>query len=323
MKTLHLMPGARESGLEALGELGLADAGKAGHVHRDARLQADRDQLDEVFEFHLGQAPGGTDAGYARTVRHPQRQDGSSGTFLLSLVSHSGRYNPSPLGSRSGMGETPRLQAKPSGGLRYDGRPCANYRRAAHTVYSLHYHFVFITKYRKPVLRGEIGTEVRDLIREICRSEDIEILQGHVRPDHVHLLLSVPPHLAPSRVMQAIKGKTSHHLLQDHRRLRADVLGSAPVGARLLRVQQRERDGRDDCRVYSAARCRAPGRRPLPSQRVASLHGAARRDSSVDFSRPMNPSPSGYTLFHLKCSISLSVHLMSTFQGIQQSTRSS
>ena len=73
-------------------------------------------------------------------------------------------------------------------------------RRAAHTVYSLHYHFVFTTKYRKPVLVGEIGHTVRDLIREICRSEDIEILQGHVRPDHVHLLLSAPPDLAPSRV---------------------------------------------------------------------------------------------------------------------------
>mgnify|MGYP006173670313 CR=1 FL=1 len=70
------------------------------------------------------------------------------------------------------------------------------YRRAAHTIYALHYHFVFITKYRKPVLRGDLGTEVRDLIREICRRLDIEIMQGHVRPDHVHLLLSVPPHAA-------------------------------------------------------------------------------------------------------------------------------
>ncbi|MBY0496077.1 MAG: IS200/IS605 family transposase [Cyanobacteria bacterium] len=82
-----------------------------------------------------------------------------------------------------------------------------DYRRAAHTVYALHYHFVFITKYRKPVLRGEIGTDVRDMIREICRTVDVEILQGHIRPDHVHWLLSVPPHLAPSRVMQRIKGR--------------------------------------------------------------------------------------------------------------------
>jgi len=99
------------------------------------------------------------------------------------------------------------------------------YRRAAHTVYALHYHFVFITKYRKPVLRGDIGTDVRDLIREICRTLDVEIVQGHVRPDHVHLLLRVPPHLAPSRVMQRIKGKTSHHLLQDRRKLRAEFWG--------------------------------------------------------------------------------------------------
>ena len=99
------------------------------------------------------------------------------------------------------------------------------YRRSAHTLYSLHYHFVFITKYRKPILRGEVATEVRDLVREICRSNDIEILKGHVRPDHVHLLLSVPPHLAPSRVMQAIKGKTSLHLLMDRRKLRETFSG--------------------------------------------------------------------------------------------------
>jgi putative transposase len=99
------------------------------------------------------------------------------------------------------------------------------YRRAAHTVDELHYHFVFSTKYRKPVLKREIATDVRALIREICRSNDIEILSGHVRPDHVHLLLSVPPHLAPSRVMQAIKGKTSHHLLMDRRKLREEFWG--------------------------------------------------------------------------------------------------
>ncbi len=60
------------------------------------------------------------------------------------------------------MGQPPRLQeaCDTLGGMR-------EYRRAAHTVYALHYHFVFITKYRKPVLRGEVGTEVRDLIREL------------------------------------------------------------------------------------------------------------------------------------------------------------
>ena len=61
---------------------------------------------------------------------------------------------------------------------------------------------------------------LRDLVREICNSLGIVIMNGHVRPDHVHLLLDVPPKISPSRVMQAIKGKTSHHLLMDFRKLR-------------------------------------------------------------------------------------------------------
>jgi len=99
------------------------------------------------------------------------------------------------------------------------------YRKGSHTVYLLHYHFVFIPKYRKPVLSGEIGLRLRELVREICKSHDIEILKGHVRPDHVHLLLSVPPAMAPSRVMQAIKGKTSHQLLREFRTLNKKFWG--------------------------------------------------------------------------------------------------
>jgi putative transposase len=101
----------------------------------------------------------------------------------------------------------------------------AAYRKSSHSVYQLHYHFVFSTKYRKPALRGTIGEKVRELIREICKSLEVDILKGHVRPDHVHLLLSVPPHVAPSKVMQAIKGKTSHHLLADFNALRKEFWG--------------------------------------------------------------------------------------------------
>lgn len=100
-----------------------------------------------------------------------------------------------------------------------------DYRRSSHSVFRLHYHLVFIPKYRKPVLRNEVGRRVRELIREICGSMDIEIVCGHIRPDHVHLLLSIPPKLSPSRVVQAIKGKTSHHLLQEFRTLQKQYWG--------------------------------------------------------------------------------------------------
>ena len=101
----------------------------------------------------------------------------------------------------------------------------AKYRKGPHTVYELHYHFVFITKYRKPVLRGEIGRRTRDLIREICASEDVEIVKGKVNPDHVHLLLSMPPQVSPSRIMQAVKGKSRHHLMGEYRVLQREFWG--------------------------------------------------------------------------------------------------
>jgi len=99
------------------------------------------------------------------------------------------------------------------------------YRKGPHTVYRLHYHFVFTTKYRKPVLKGEVGARCRELIREICKAEDAQILKGHIRPDHVHLMLSLPPGKAPSRVMQAVKGKSSHHLMMDFRRINREFWG--------------------------------------------------------------------------------------------------
>lgn len=99
------------------------------------------------------------------------------------------------------------------------------YRKGSHSVYLLHYHFVFIPKYRKPVLRGDVGLRLRELIRAICKANEIEILEGHIRPEHVHLLLSVPPDLAPSKVMQAIKGKTSNILMREFRALNKEFWG--------------------------------------------------------------------------------------------------
>ena len=54
------------------------------------------------------------------------------------------------------------------------------YRKTSHAVYDIKYHFVWITKYRKPVLLGDVAIRVRELIREICKSMDIEIIKGHV-----------------------------------------------------------------------------------------------------------------------------------------------
>jgi len=92
-----------------------------------------------------------------------------------------------------------------------------NYRKTSHSIYDIKYHFVWITKYRKPIMTGDIAIRTRELIREICKTMDIEIIKGHISKDHVHLLLSVPPFISASDVMKRIKGKTSRKLLSESR----------------------------------------------------------------------------------------------------------
>src|SRR5258708_40193721 len=88
-----------------------------------------------------------------------------------------------------------------------------SYRKTAHSVYSLKVHVVWITKYRKAVLRGEIAKRLRELVRQTCATLDVVIESGHVAADHVHLLVSVPPDLAVSELVQRLKGRSSRLLL--------------------------------------------------------------------------------------------------------------
>ena len=101
----------------------------------------------------------------------------------------------------------------------------AEYRKGAHTVYDLKYHIVWATKYRYHVLKGEIGVRVRDIIREVCMSNDIIIIKGHVSVDHVHLYVSAPPRLSVSKMVQYIKGKSSRRLQQEYPSLRKRYWG--------------------------------------------------------------------------------------------------
>ena len=75
-----------------------------------------------------------------------------------------------------------------------------HYRRSSHTVYDLKFHLVWITKYRKPVLTCEVAARLRELVREVCKAKDVEILKGRISRDHVHIFVSVPPHISISSV---------------------------------------------------------------------------------------------------------------------------
>ena len=101
----------------------------------------------------------------------------------------------------------------------------AENRKGAHTVYNIQYHLVWVTKYRKKVLRGEVAERARELIRQSCMSREIKILKGHVSKDHVHLLVSCPPALSPAKIVQYLKGRSSRMLQQEFSHLRKQYWG--------------------------------------------------------------------------------------------------
>jgi Transposase and inactivated derivatives len=90
-----------------------------------------------------------------------------------------------------------------------------HYRRASHTKFDIKLHFVWITKYRQPLLTGSMSIRARDLIRQICTELEVEIIKGHVSKDHVHLCVSCPPHVSSSYLMQRVKGRTSQKLTSE------------------------------------------------------------------------------------------------------------
>jgi putative transposase len=99
------------------------------------------------------------------------------------------------------------------------------YRRGAHTVFEIHLHIVFTTKYSKSVLTGEVGTRARDLMRDISTQHEVKILKGYVAKEHVHLFLSIPPQVTISRLLQWLKGKTAHHLMAEFAHLKKRFWG--------------------------------------------------------------------------------------------------
>jgi len=89
------------------------------------------------------------------------------------------------------------------------------YRSGSHTRYDIKYHLVWITKYRYQVLRGDVALRARELIREICMAREVQVLRGSLAPDHVHMLVSCPPQLAPAKLVQYIKGRSSRKLQEE------------------------------------------------------------------------------------------------------------
>jgi putative transposase len=90
-----------------------------------------------------------------------------------------------------------------------------DYRYGSHTVFQIEYHFVWVTKYRCKVLTAEVAERVTELVRQVCATFEIKIAKGVVSKDHVHVLVSALPTMAPSEIMRRIKGDTASQLFEE------------------------------------------------------------------------------------------------------------
>ena len=82
----------------------------------------------------------------------------------------------------------------------------------SHTRWECKYHIVFIPKYRKKVLFGQIRKEIGEVLHRLARQKESLIEEGHLMPDHVHMMISIPPKYAVSQVVGFIKGKSAIHI---------------------------------------------------------------------------------------------------------------
>ena len=86
----------------------------------------------------------------------------------------------------------------------------------SHTKWQCQYHIVFIPKYRRKVMYGQVRNDVREIIRTLCKYKKVEIIEGAVCIDHVHLCLSVPPKMSISSFMGYLKGKSALMIYDRH-----------------------------------------------------------------------------------------------------------
>ena len=94
-----------------------------------------------------------------------------------------------------------------------------------HTQWECKYHVVFIPKYRRRVLYGGLRQQLGDVFRELARERESKIEEGHLMPDHVHMLVAIPPKYSVAQVVGYIKGKSAIHIARTYLGRRRNFVG--------------------------------------------------------------------------------------------------
>ena len=99
------------------------------------------------------------------------------------------------------------------------------YERLRHTTWDCKYHVIFIPKCRRKAVYGQLRRELGTVFRALAQEKESEIIEGHLMPDHVHMLISVPPKYAVAQVVGYIKGKSAIHIARVYAGRRRNFVG--------------------------------------------------------------------------------------------------
>ncbi|MEE4608997.1 MAG: IS200/IS605 family transposase [Desulfobacteraceae bacterium] len=94
-----------------------------------------------------------------------------------------------------------------------------------HSRWECKYHVVWIPKYRKKTLYGQVRRYLGEVFRDLARARECEVLEGHLMPDHVHMLISIPPKYSVAQVIGYIKGKSAIHIARNYMGRRRNFTG--------------------------------------------------------------------------------------------------
>jgi len=95
----------------------------------------------------------------------------------------------------------------------------------SHTKWECKYHIVWIPKYRKKAIFVELRKYLGEILRELAKQKECEVLEGHLMPDHVHIMLSIPPKYSVSQVVGFIKGKSAIHIARNFQGRKKNFVG--------------------------------------------------------------------------------------------------
>ena len=90
----------------------------------------------------------------------------------------------------------------------------------SHSKWLCKYHIVFTPKYRRKIIYYQLRADIQKIIKDLCKWKGIEIVEGHMMSDHVHLLLSIPPKYSVSQIMGYLKGKSAMMIFERHANLK-------------------------------------------------------------------------------------------------------